>query len=155
MPSLMPLLIALHLLSAVVWVGGMFLAYVVLRPVAASLFEPPQRLRLWDQVFRRFFSWVWLSILLLLITGYAMVFAVFGGFSTIGTHIHLMQALGIVMILLYMHLFFAPFKKLKEAVIIEDWPAAGVQLNQMRRIIGINLILGLIVVIVGSAGRYW
>ena len=36
----MPLLIALHILAAVVWVGGIFFAYMVLRPSAGPL-EPP------------------------------------------------------------------------------------------------------------------
>lgn len=39
----MPLAITLHVLSAVVWVGGMFFAWMALRPVAASLLEPPPR----------------------------------------------------------------------------------------------------------------
>ena len=79
MNTLMPALIALHLLAAVVWVGGMFFAYMALRPVAATLLEPPQRLPLWTQTFMRFFPWVWLAILLLTATGYTIVFAVFGG----------------------------------------------------------------------------
>ena len=150
----MSLLLALHLLAAVIWVGGMFFAHQVLRPVAAGQLEPPQRLKLWDGVFRRFFPWVWVAVILLLGTGYGMVFSVFGGFANVGVHVHIMQALGIIMVLIYMHLFFAPFKRLKNAVIIEDWPAAGAQLNQIRRMVGINLVIGLIVVVVGSAGRY-
>ncbi len=154
MPNLMSLLITLHVLSAVVWVGGMFFAYMALRPAAAMLLQPPQRLPLWTLTFRHFFPWVWGAILLLLATGYGMVFNGFGGFSGVGIHVHIMQLLGIVMILLYMHLFFAPFKRLKTFVITEDWAAAGAQLNQIRRIIGINLSLGLIVVAVASGGRY-
>ena len=42
----MSVTITLHLLSAVIWVGGMFFAYMVLRPAAATLLEPPQRLPL-------------------------------------------------------------------------------------------------------------
>ena len=47
---LMALLIAVHTLSAVVWVGGMFFAWMCLRPVAAQQLEPPARLRLWAAV---------------------------------------------------------------------------------------------------------
>lgn len=155
MPSLMSLLVTLHILSAVVWVGGMFFAYMALRPAAAAVLQPPQRLPLWVQTFRNFFPWVWASIVLLLATGYGMVFAVFGGFGGVGIHVHIMQLLGIAMVLLYAHMFFAPFKRLKNHVIIEDWPAAGAQLNQIRRIIGINLSLGLILVAVASGGRYF
>jgi uncharacterized membrane protein len=98
MNMLMPTLIALHLLAAVVWVGGMFFAYMALRPVAATLLEPPQRLPLWTQTFMRFFPWVWLSILLLTATGYVMVLGVFGGMGAVGLHVHLMQGLGWIMI---------------------------------------------------------
>ena len=52
----MPLLIALHLLAAVIWVGGMFFAYMVLRP-SAGLLEPAARLPLWQRVFGHFFPW--------------------------------------------------------------------------------------------------
>ena len=154
MNLLTPLLIALHLLAAVVWVGGMFFAHRALRPVAATLLEPPQRLPLWTQTFRRFFPWVWLAVVLLPTTGYMMVFRVFGGFSSVGLHIHLMQGLGWVMMLLFMHMYFAPFKRMQRAVAAGDWPTAANQLAQIRRIVGTNLILGLSVVAIASAGRY-
>ncbi|MGD8615983.1 MAG: CopD family protein [Gammaproteobacteria bacterium] len=146
--------IALHALSAVIWVGGMFFAFQVLRPVAAGLFEPPQRLRLWVRVFSRFFPWVWLFVILLPATGYWMVFVLFGGMTNLGLHIHIMQVLGWVMILLYSHLYFAPFRRLRESVITENWVEAAKQLDQIRRIVGINLGLGLIVVAAGAGGRY-
>ncbi|MBI5040422.1 MAG: CopD family protein [Gammaproteobacteria bacterium] len=151
----MSTLIALHLLAAVIWVGGMFFAYMALRPVAATLLEPPLRLPLWTQTFRRFFPWVWLAVALLPVTGYLMVFTVFGGMAQVGLHVHLMQVLGWAMILLYMHMYFAPFQRMQRAVATGDWPGAGAQLAQIRRIIGINLMLGLGVVLIASAGRYF
>ena len=38
-----PLFKFLHLASVIVWVGGMFFAYVCLRPVAASQLAPTHR----------------------------------------------------------------------------------------------------------------
>ena len=152
--TLSALAISLHILSAVVWVGGMFFAYQVLRPVAARQFEPPQRLRLWSLVFSGFFPWVWISVVLLPVTGYWMVFKLFGGMAAVGLHVHIMQGLGWLMILLYMHLYFAPFRRLKEAVVTENWQDAGKRLNQIRVIVGINLSLGLIVSAVAAGGRY-
>jgi uncharacterized membrane protein len=143
------------MLSAVLWVGGMFFAYQVLRPVAGTQLEPPARLALWAAVFSRFFPWVWLSVLLLLLTGYWMVFRVFGGMAGVGVSVHIMQALGWVMILIYMHLYFAPFRRLKEAVVTAQWPEAGKQLNQIRRMVAINLVLGLVVVAVAAGGRFY
>lgn len=147
------LAIVLHLLSAVIWVGGMFFAYIVLRPAMGAL-EPPQRLGLWAGVFKRFFPWVWAAILLLLASGYWMLFGYFGGFAGSGLHIHIMHALGLLMMLLFMHLFFAPYRRLRNAVAAADWPLAGQQIGQIRRIVGINLVLGLLVVCIASGGRY-
>src|ERR1019366_5659123 len=59
------LALTFHILGAVVWVGGMFAAYVCLRPAAGAL-EGPQRLRLWRSFFAKFLPWVWVSVLLLL-----------------------------------------------------------------------------------------
>jgi uncharacterized membrane protein len=148
------LAIALHVLGAVVWVGGMFAIYVALRPALGTL-EPPQRLRLMRATFRIFFPWVWVAILLLLASGYWMVFMTFGGFARVGLHIHLMQGIGWLMIALFVWLFHGPWLALKRAVEAEDWPRAGASLNRIRQIIAVNLPLGLIVVVVGASGRYW
>ncbi len=146
--------LGLHMLAAVVWVGGMFFAYVALRPVAATELEPPQRLRLWAGVFGKFFPWVFMSIAVLLISGLWMVFAVLGGFATAGSHVQAMFWLGILMMLLFFHVFFAPFKRLKRAVAAEDWQAGAGKLAQIRLLVGINLLLGLVVVAIAAGGRY-
>jgi len=152
MPSY--LLIALHLLSAVIWVGGMFFAYVVLRPTAATQLEPPARLKLWSEVFSRFFPFVWVAVVLLFVTGYIMLFQFYQGFEQSPKYIHIMNGLGIIMLLIYMHVFFAPYRRLKQAVAAENWPEGGKKLSQIRILIAINLIIGLVIVIAASAGRY-
>jgi len=152
--SLHSIAISLHILSAVLWVGGMFFAHQVLRPVAAQQFEPPQRLKLWAQVFSRFFPWVWICVVLLPTSGYWLTFKLFGGMGVVGVHIHIMQGLGWLMILLFMHLYFAPYRRLKEAVITEQWPEAAKRLNQIRQIVGINLLLGILVIAVAAGGRF-
>lgn len=149
----MPLAITLHLLSAIIWVGGMFLAYVCLRPVAADLLEPPQRLQLWCQLFNRFFPWVWLAVLMLVATGHWMI-ELYGGFGAVGLHVHIMLGTGYLMIALFLHLYFAPFRRLRLAVAAADWPKAGAQLGQIRHIVGINLLLGLLTVANAAGGRF-
>ena len=144
----------LHALSAVVWVGGMFFAHQVLRPAAATL-EPGPRLALWSRVLGRFFAWVFAAVILLLLSGYTMVFDVFGGFAKIGLHIQLMQGIGILMVLLFLHLYFAPWRRFRAAVARQDWAEGGRQLGQIRTIVTVNLVLGIIVVAIGSSGRYW
>ena len=134
------LFLVLHLLSAVIWVGGMFFAYVCLRPAAASVLEPNVRLPLWSAVFKRFFPWVWLSVLFIVLSGHGMI-ASFGGMANVGKHVHIMLGLGYLMIALYLHVYFALFGKLKRFVSAQSWAEAGATLNKMRLIIGINLSL--------------
>ena len=147
-------LLALHALAAAVWVGGMFFAYLALRP-AAGVLEPPARLALFDRVFGYFFPWVWAAVAALLASGYGLIFGVYAGMGAVGLHVHIMQGVGFLMMLLFMHLYFAPYRRLRRAVAAENWPAAGRSLAQIRLIVAINLALGLVVIAVGSSGRYW
>lgn len=145
--------LVLHILSAVFWVGGMLFAHMFLRPVAAAQLEPPVRLTLWVGVFKRFFPVVWLSVLFLPTTGYMMIFEIWGSMAYTPISVHIMNGLGVVMIFIYMHVYFAPFKRLKEAVIKQDWPEGARNLNIIRQMVGINMTIGVIVIIVASAGR--
>ena len=155
MEALMPVAITLHVLSAVVWVGGMFFAYVALRPVAATLLEPPLRLPLWSKTFARFFPWVWAAVILLPLTGYWMIFSVFEGFENVKLYIHIMQATGTTMILIYLYVFFIVYRRMNRAIATNDYAAAGKHLAGIRKLIGANLILGLITITVASGGAYW
>ncbi len=147
-------LLTLHILGAVVWVGGMFAAYLCLRPATGPL-PAPEKFGLWRRFFARFFIWVWVSIVLLLATGYWMLVKDFGGFHGAPLYINLMQTLGLIMVALFVWLFHGPWLKFKRAVDAQDWPAAASHLNRIRQIIMINLPLGLIVVVLGGTGRFW
>ena len=150
----MAVLIALHALAAVIWVGGIFFAYMVLRPSAGPL-ESASRLALWQRVFSRFFPWVWASIAVLLISGYSILFLRFGGFQAAPPHIHVMQATGILMMLLFLYLYFAPWRRFSRAVETGVLQDAAASLNQIRRIVATNLVLGLVTVAAGASGRFW
>ncbi|MGA7546739.1 MAG: CopD family protein [Methyloceanibacter sp.] len=150
----MAFLIALHVLAVVVWVGGMFFAYVVLRQSAGPL-PSETRLALWHRVFRRFFPWVWSSIVVLLASGYGMMFLYFGGFAGAGLYIHVMQGIGIVMMMLFIHLFFVPWRRFSDAMEKRHFPEAAKYLAQIRRVVAANLVLGLLTIIVGASGRFW
>ena len=150
----MTLGLIVHALAAVIWVGGMFFAYMVLRQ-ALGLVDAHARLDLWRHVLGRFFPWVWASIVALLVSGYGMVFFGLGGFAGAGVHVHIMQATGLLMMALFLHLYFAPWRRLRRALDAGDHQAAAVQLDQTRRIVAINLVLGLITVAIGASGRYW
>lgn len=146
--------ITLHLLAALVWVGGMFFALLVLRPASVEVLAPPLRLPLWESVFKRFFRWVWVAIAVLLVTGYGVVFAFYGGFGGTRPFVHIMSASGLVMIALFAWLYFVPFRRMGRAISVQDWPEAGRNLNQARLVVTVNLGLGLATSIVAVAGRY-
>ena len=145
----------LHLIGAVIWVGGMFFAHMILRPSAVEELDPPQRLPLWVTVFGRFFFWVWIAIITILITGYWMVFDVFGGlFELKALYIQIMHIIGLIMTAIFMLIFFGPYQQLKIAVADKKFPVGGGLMNKIRQLVTINLILGMLTIIVASGGKY-
>ncbi len=147
------LAITLHGLLATIWIGGMFFAYVVLRPTVATM-EPHRRLTLFAGVFKRFFPWVWMAVLVIPVTGYWLIFSAFNGFATSPVYVHIMHLLGLVMIALFIYLYYVPYRKLTSEVAREAWPEAGTALNRVRHVVLINLVLGLVLIAVVYAGRY-
>ena len=138
----------LHILGFTVWVGGMFFAHNALRPTAAMLLEPPQRLPLLAGTLGRFFKWVWLAVALVLFSGLFMM-AMLGKPPL---YITLMAVLGIVMMLIFGHIFFSPNRKLQRAVLAKDWPAGGAAMAQIRKLVAVNLYIGLITIAVAALG---
>lgn len=148
---MLQLLKFLHVVSVVVWVGGMFFAYAALRPATAQLLEPPPRLKLWENTFRRFFLWVWIAVALILGSGIGMILLM-GGFGRVPVYLLVMSVLGVVMMLIFAYVFFSSYGRLKQGVSSEDWKSAGAALAQIRALVGANLILGLITVATATLG---
>ena len=142
----------LHILAVVIWVGGMFFAYMALRPAALQTLEPPQRLLLWEASFKRFFPWVWLSVVALLGSGLYLIES-YGGFRAVGVHIHSMLAIGVLMTFIFAHVYFAGFRRLKKGVAAQDWKTAGAALASIRKLIALNLSLGIINIFVAILGK--
>ena len=136
------LLVLLHVLASVIWVGGMFFAHQCLRPAAQATLDPPQRLALWHAVFGRFFPWVWGAVIALLVSGQILILQM-GGIAVVPPHIHAMAGIGYLMAAIYGYLYFVPYPALQRAVAASDWPAAGSALNRIRVLVGTNLTLGL------------
>jgi uncharacterized membrane protein len=133
---------ALHLLGAVLWVGGMFFAYVILRPSLAAI-EAPQRMLLHTQVFRKFFLLVWHVMPLILITGFAML-GFLNGLANVPWQIHIMLGLGVVMAAVFLAIYFGPYRQFRRTT---DRTRMASSLDNIRKLIGVNLILGLLTVI--------
>lgn len=141
----------LHLLSVLIWVGGMFFAYVLLRPAIVETLEPPQRLRLWNAVFRRFFTWVWGAIAALLISGTGLI-VLYGGITQVAPHVHIMLQLAMMMIAVLAYVYFVCYRQFATHVTVERWKDAGEKLTSIRKLVAVNLTLGLLTVAVVVLG---
>lgn len=140
----------LHLLGTIVWIGGMFFAYMVLRP-AASLLEPPQRLELWREALRRFFVWVWLAVLVIFASGVYMSSIAYGMRAPPG-YVLAMTGIAAVMVAIYCYIFFVGFRRLDSAVNARHWKDAAGALGRIRELVATNLVLGLLAVTVAVIG---
>jgi uncharacterized membrane protein len=136
---------ALHLLCAVLWVGGMFFAYVVLRPSLAAI-EAPQRMLLHTQVFKKFFLVVWHAMTVIIISGFAMLGFV-GGMANAPWQVHAMLGLGLVMAAVFLAINFGPYRQFRRTT---DRNRMVSSLDSIRKLIGVNLVLGLITIIVAG-----
>lgn len=141
----------LHVLAAVIWVGGMFFAWMVLRPAAVSELQPAERLKLWADVFRRFFKWIWLSVLILPISGIGMWHMRFEGLEGAPRYVHIMAGIYLMMLALFLRIQLLQFPELKRAIDAHNWAEGGAALGKIRRLVGVNLLLGLIVVALASS----
>lgn len=139
-----PLLKFLHLAAAIFWIGGMAFIMLALRPPVHARLEPPVRLPLMTAVLGRFFVVVWISIVVLFATGLPLLLAV--GMKAAPPGWHLMLGIGTVMVLIFAHLWFAPYQKLKKAVAAGDWPEGGRHIAQIVLLAKINLGLGWIAI---------
>jgi uncharacterized membrane protein len=136
---------ALHLLCAVVWVGGMFFAYVVLRPSMGAI-EAPQRMLLHTRVFKKFFLVIWHAMPVILLSGGAMI-ALQWDMATAPWQIQAMMGLGLVMSAVFLAIFFGPYRQFRRTT---DRNRMASSLDSIRKLIGVNLVLGLVTVIVAG-----
>ena len=143
------ILLAVHLLSAVIWVGGMFYAVVILRPGLAVLDAGP-RLQLHMVTLKKFFFYVWHVMPLMILTGWAMVFLAWGGFGALPWSINAMQGLGILMALVFLYVFFGPWQRLRRAI----RPTPDL-VPRIRSLIITNLVLGMLTITIGALGHVW
>ncbi len=133
---------ALHLLCAVLWVGGMFFAYVILRPSMAAI-EAPQRMLLHTRVFKKFFLVIWHAMPAIIISGIAML-GLHWDMATVPWQINVMMGLGLLMAAVFLVIFFGPYRQFRRTT---DRNRMASSLDNIRKLIGVNLILGLITVI--------
>lgn len=148
---------AIHVLSIIVWIGGMVFALYFLRPAVSSL-DAPQRVRLMHEVLGRFFNAVLWAAGLTLASGLWMIGRVAkqavqsGGSFSMPIEWTVMSGLGVLMILIFAHIRFALYKRLSRAVTAAAWPAGGAALDSIRTWVTVNLVIGVVIVLVTQLG---
>ncbi|MBI2746455.1 MAG: CopD family protein [Burkholderiales bacterium] len=144
-------LLLLHLLAAMAWVGGMFFAYFCLRPSAADVLAPPQRLPLWLATLTRFLRYMALAAPVVLATGLSMLMSV--GSQAAPTGWHAMFAIGVTMAVVYAYIHLGLLPKLRAHCAASAWPAAAQVLNSIRQLVALNLTLGVFAVVAAVSGH--
>jgi uncharacterized membrane protein len=138
-------LFALHLIFAALWVGGLGFAWVALRP-SMSVLEPAQRLALHRAVLKRFFLIVWHAIVVMFVTGYLLVMRSYGSMAASPPELHAMVGGGVLMTLIFLYVFFVPWKAARAALEAGNAPAAAAAFGRIRQMVGLNLVLGLLTI---------
>lgn len=144
-------LLLLHLLAAMAWVGGMFFAHFCLRPAAVHTLGPPQRLPLMAAALTRFLRAMAAAVPLVLLTGLAMLAQT--GMAHAPWGWHAMLAIGLVMAVIYAFIHGRLLPHLRQHCAASAWPLAGQTLDRIRRLVMLNLALGVLTVAAAVLGR--
>ena len=143
----------IHLIAGILWLGGMAFMLLALRPAAIAVLPPPERLQLMVAVMRRFFVVVGASIFALLATGphlYATAFRAARdatGQGSVPLGWNLMAGFGLLMVLVFGHLFFVAYARFKRAVAAQDWALAGPAATLVHRLVMGNFVLGCLAIV--------
>lgn len=148
----MAIALTLHLLGVIVWVGGMFFAHMVLRSALNKVLESQERLQVMLKVFDGFFPWVWLSVILILASGYWMLFFFYETETT--PWLSFMSITGTLMAAIFVFIYAIPYHQFSRAIKAHDMPQAVAAITLIRQLILTNLILGLLITGISLFGKY-
>ncbi|MFN3976183.1 MAG: CopD family protein [Aquificaceae bacterium] len=126
-------LLFLHLFFAIVWIGGMVYSLLFLKPSLREIGQEEQRGKFLKQVFSKFFLAVWLSIFVLFLTGMGLWHGYRRDFTD-NPLFHIKLFLFGLMVAVFAYIYFFLFKRNK--------------LSHISNLIGVNLLLGILVLLV-------
>ena len=140
--------IALHVLGAILWVGGLYFMVSILRPVAEELLEPPLRQALMYKTMGRFFVRLWVIVLGILATGFFMIFMVYGGFGALPVRIHVMTTIGLVMTAIFAYVHGIVYPAVGRALSHQNYKEGKRMIHRIRDLARVNLGLGTLLVLI-------
>jgi len=126
-------LLFLHLFFAIVWVGGMVYSLLFLRPSLREIAQEEQRGKFLKQVFSKFFLAVWLSIIVLFLTGMGLWHGYRKDFSD-NSLFHVKLFLFGLMVIIFTYIYFFLFRRNK--------------LSHIPNLIGVNLLLSILILLI-------
>lgn len=147
----------IHLMSVIVWIGGMVFAHFFLRPALTPL-AAPERLRLMHDVLGRFFGAVLVAAGLVLVSGIWMIGRVTGQMTAVGVKFNMplewiaMSVLGVVMMGIFVHIRVVLYPRLSQAVSAASWPAGSAALASIRGWMMVNMVIGVVIVVATLMG---
>lgn len=147
------LIIFLHVLSAIIWIGGMIVIRFGVHYSMQKIEEPKQRLGRTLENLQRFFNMVIVSIVLLLLTAIIMILAIDFKQTSLYSIVILKEAIWIVMTLIFAFIYLKR-QKAQKAFDNGDFLNAKNHLEPLAKyLIPINIILGLFAVLFGITLR--
>jgi uncharacterized membrane protein len=138
--------VVLHVVGVVLWVGGMGFSQMVLRPATASM-EAPARVRFMMDVLGRFFRLVTVSLVLIWVSGLAMLAPV--GMKNAPLSWHIMYGLATITTVIFIVIYGLYLGKAKPALANNDIAGAGAVLMKLRVLISINFVLATLAMVAG------
>ena len=146
--------LAIHIVSAILWIGGLSMTLVFLKPSVLAV-DGQVRLATWHRGLSFVLPWSWGCIGALVLSGFAMVFVGFGDLATLPAHIRWMMGLGLVAVGIYAYFQYRPWRHFRRLVLSSDWMAAERVMAKIRWLLSSVMVLGLAAAIAGAAGRYY
>ena len=143
----------IHIVSIVVWIGGMYFVHFFLRPALLAL-EPPQRLALMHDTLSRFFAAVLVASLATVGSGIWMIGRTAKMVSQSGGHFMMpwtwlvMATLGLLMLLIFFYIRFILFKPFESSVQSSHWKDAGLHLSRIRLWVTANMLIGTAIIVI-------
>lgn len=148
-----------HLLSVILWIGGMMYARYFLGPAAAKL-DSQTRACLMRDTLGRFFRVVSYALAITLVSGLWMTGRVAKMAIVAGTSFSLpitwaaMMGLGFIMAGFFVLIRYSLYTRLVRQVEASDWQGAEQSLLTLRNWLGANLAIGLLIVLTMGIGPY-
>lgn len=142
----------IHILSIVVWVGGMYFVHFFLRP-SLTVLEPAQRMALMHGTLSRFFAAVLIASLATVGSGIWMIGRTAKMVSQSGGNFMMpwtwsaMAALGVLMLLIFFYIRFVLFKPFEASVLASQWKDSASHLGRIRLWVTVNMVIGTIIIV--------